>query len=333
MAIRGGKLNMHPHYKNEGLRCKKFLKYCNSLKFSKDYLINMCDASGWQYKTIFNDVEKLPPVFQFSRRVNQREQVVLWPLSDRHTNYTNVSELPVDNIPFNEKKTCVVWRGRISGTFINNWSDSSVYPNSIFWMESLVRSDNDNEQYVNRINDVKRYKIVSQLNNKKMCDVMFTSDNTEHDYICKSKLKTKLFERILGENMTIDEQRQCKYILAVDGNCYPSGLYWSLLSNSVVFYVEPEWETVIDCGLKPWVHYIPVKPTYEDIVEKIEILESDISMALEIINNAHNYLKPYANNKLRDQLDYLTMCHFNSNEITQVCNEKQISFSHNTNKT
>lgn len=304
------------------VRPNRFLKYCNYFNFNKTYLTNFCDASGWDYNAILDSEIDLP-VFQFSRRKSQRNKVILWPLSKK---YMNISKLPKDDMPFDKKHDSIVWRGRVSGTYTNNWKNADT---NLFWIESVVgKSDtNPTEKEMQQIFNVQRYKVVSEVSNTKYCDVAFTANQSEYDNIIENKIKCKYFKKLLGTPTTINKQREHKYILAVSGNCYPTSLYWSLLSNSVVFLVNTEWETILDCNLKPWVHYVPVDPSHDNIMEKFEHMQSHPDLAKEIINNAHNHLEYFANDALRDKLDYLTMCHYGSGNIPHECTLGNVSFT------
>ena len=81
------------------------------------------------------------------------------------------------------------------------------------------------------------------------------------------------------------------------------------------------------CILKPWVHYVPVDPSHDDIMEKFEHMQSRPDLAKEIINNAHNHLEYFANDPLRDKLDYLTMCHYEAENISNECASGNTSFT------
>lgn len=291
-------------------RSRRFLKYCKHYNLNNTYLINFCDAMGWEYDNIDNILSDYP-VFQFSRRKSQRDRVILWPLAKR---FMNINNYPEDRLCFEDKQDTVVWKGRISGTYTDSWDCESY--NKMFWMEGLAQNPyNVSEEYVRQALNVTRYKVVSQLYNKKYCNVSLTANGNEISNINRCQVKAKYFTHLVGAGMTVQEQRNSKYILAVDGNCYPSSLYWSMLSNSVVFLVESQWETILDCNLKPWIHYVPVYPTHKDIMEKFEHMQANPDKAKDIINNAHEHLAPYTNSMLRDRLDYLTLFHYESRSV------------------
>ena len=62
-----------------------------------------------------------------------------------------------------------------------------------------------------------------------------------------------------------------KYLLSIEGNDVATGLKWQLASNSVVFMAKPVFSSfAMEDFLVPFVHYIPVKNDYSDLMEVVE---------------------------------------------------------------
>lgn len=149
----------------------------------------------------------------------------------------------------------------------NNDIDYSLKIPQIFWRggnhgpKLLCYSNDDNPKSI-------RENVVS-LNNK------ITSINA---YYCI--------------NATKKEMLRYKYLLDVDGEVNAwSGLYWKLLSNSVVFKVESHWEQWYYKDLKEWIHYIPVKSDLTDIEEKFNWAISHDEDCRLISKNATEFAK------------------------------------------
>ena len=302
------------------IRPTRFLKYCNYSNFNSSYFVNFCDAQGWDYTQMESIIEKFS-IIQFSRRKSQRKNVVLWPL-DRQ--FMNIEKYTDDEVPFEKKYNSIVWRGRVSGTYKKDWSDFSECG---FWIQSVVKETNFiSEDDIQNVFNIPRYKIVNDLYDKPNCNVKFTTNDEEYDNIENCEVKLKYFKKLIGDRLDMDEQKMYKYILVTPGNCYPTSLYWSMLSNSVVFLLDTEWETILDCNLKPWVHYVPVKD-YTDLAEKFEDLQKNPEKAIEIIESAHEFLKPYKNCELRDKLDYLTLSYYNSGAMIESLRKNKLSFT------
>jgi hypothetical protein len=65
---------------------------------------------------------------------------------------------------------------------------------------------------------------------------------------------------------------QARGIIDIDGNANSwDGLFWKLLSNSVVLKVESNNSQWYYSQLKPWHHFVPVKADLSDLVEKVEL--------------------------------------------------------------
>ena len=65
---------------------------------------------------------------------------------------------------------------------------------------------------------------------------------------------------------------QRKGILDIDGNTNAGGLLWRLASGSVVFKVHSLFDCHICRELRPWVHYIPLSRSLQDLAEGTAII-------------------------------------------------------------
>lgn len=71
--------------------------------------------------------------------------------------------------------------------------------------------------------------------------------------------------------MTIKDQLKFKYILSIEGNDVATGLKWQLASNSVVFMAKPNTVSfAMEDLLVPFIHYVPVKDDYSNLMEMVE---------------------------------------------------------------
>lgn len=90
---------------------------------------------------------------------------------------------------------------------------------------------------------------------------------------------------------SITVQLQCKYILDVDGmvNAW-SGLYWKLLSNSVVVKHSSHWKQWYYDQLEPWVHYVPLE-NFEDLPKVLDWCKNNDDVCKNIAMNATKFIK------------------------------------------
>lgn len=124
-----------------------------------------------------------------------------------------------------------------------------------------------------------------------------TTPGIEYDYLGTNGLHPReYFVRHGGFNasydrMPIQSQIAYKYILDIDGmvNAW-SGLYWKLLSNSVVIKHKTHWKQWYYSSLQPWVHYIPLERV-EDLPYVIEWCKNNDDKCKQIATNATKFVK------------------------------------------
>jgi len=82
-----------------------------------------------------------------------------------------------------------------------------------------------------------------------------------------------------------------KYILSLPGNDVASGLKWQLASNSVVFMVKPKTMSyAMEHLLVPFVHYVPVKDDYSNLMEMVEWARANDDKCKWISHQATEYM-------------------------------------------
>ncbi len=110
------------------------------------------------------------------------------------------------------------------------------------------------------------------------------------------------------DKMTILEQLENKFILAVEGNDVASNLKWVMSSNSIAMMPKPEFETwFMEGRLIPNVHYIALASDFSDLVEKIRYYSEHREAAQTIINNANSYVQQFQNPERERLISLLVM--------------------------
>jgi len=103
-----------------------------------------------------------------------------------------------------------------------------------------------------------------------------------------------LARRYKKHGMSMKSLLTSKYHLLVNGNDKPSGLNWVLLSNSVPFMVEPDIESwLLEASLKPWEHYIPIKPDFSDLSTKVDWAVQNDAEAERISKAGQEYVQQF----------------------------------------
>lgn len=100
--------------------------------------------------------------------------------------------------------------------------------------------------------------------------------------------------------MTLKEQSRFKYIIHIDGNVNAYRLLSTMKTGSVILRVMSDYTSWADKYLKPYVHYIPIRPDLADLEEKIKwCINNDdkckiiAESALKIANTLTEYTTIY----------------------------------------
>ncbi len=122
------------------------------------------------------------------------------------------------------------------------------------------------------------------------------------------KSRPEKFKITCSPQMDITKQIDYKYIIVADGNVATYGLFWALSSGSVVLkqdsehiqYIQDESICIHEI-IKPWIHYVPIKRDFSDLVEKINYLLQNENKAIEISKNSREYSLKYFNESILKQ--------------------------------
>lgn len=163
----------------------------------------------------------------------------------------------VDSIKFKNKLNKIIWRGTTTG-----------FPPG----HNLYRGGD-------------RFSLVTEYhNNTDFIDVGFS-------YICQNQDE---YESYIKNTLTIEQFREHKYILSVEGNDKDTGLNWKLKSNSVVFMPKPKVSSwLMEDKLIDKFHYIQVKDDFTDLYEKFVWCERNQKECESIIQNAQTFMSNF----------------------------------------
>lgn len=118
-------------------------------------------------------------------------------------------------------------------------------------------------------------------------------------------------EQWRAPRMTIPQQLQYKWILAIEGNDVASNLKWIMSSQSVAVMPRPEYETwFMEGRLKPDVHYLEVAPDIYDLPDRLQWLDAHPDTAQRIIRAANEYTTQFRNAKLERLISTLVIAKY-----------------------
>lgn len=166
-----------------------------------------------------------------------------------------MSEVADADTPWASKDATLVWRGTSTGKCDTNAINSRMMLCKKWFKSDDPRIDVGMTQIVQRCTKATPYKKP------------------------KKSMKTLL---------------KSKYHLIVNGNDKATGLNWALLSNSVPFMVEPDVESwLLEASLKAWEHYIPIKPDFSDLSDKVDWAERNDGEAERIAKAGREYVQQF----------------------------------------
>ncbi len=129
-----------------------------------------------------------------------------------------------------------------------------------------------------------RKKVIEQFYNHPLCNIGQTKPS-------KGDPWEKAF-------MSIEEQLEYKFLLAIEGNDVATNLKWAMSSNSLVIMSRPKYETwFMEGRLQAGIHYVEVKDDYSDLIEKMEYYIAHPKQAETIIQNAHDWVDQFRDKK------------------------------------
>lgn len=168
------------------------------------------------------------------------------------------------DIPFEDKKSKIIWRGGPSGNgFLNGFENHIIKASR----EDLLKLWCHNQKTQNDI-DV---GLIPKWN--------YTS-----------------FRHFLKNEMSIQEMLKYKYLLSIEGNDVATNLKWAMSSKSLVIMPRPRVESwFCESKLKPYVHYVPVKDDFSDLLEIKKWCDENSKKCKEIIQNANAYVEKFLN--------------------------------------
>ena len=108
--------------------------------------------------------------------------------------------------------------------------------------------------------------------------------------------------------LPIGRHLKYKFILCLEGYDVASNLKWVMSSNSIAVMPRPKYETwFMEGNLKPDYHYIEIKDDYSDLEEKLQYYIEHTQEALEIVNNAHEYINQFRDKNREDLISLLVL--------------------------
>jgi hypothetical protein len=224
--------------------------------------------------------ENIFPVFQYNRLAGARN-AILWPLDRVHKigSKSFCSPLDPNEKPFRDKKRGLCWRGAIRGFVLENGKPVNIRA----VVQRFQNGEIDRGTLLTSLEALPRYQFVSRYFDRDGFDIGF--NNRTQDRKGWSELPE--LARYQKPYAGPAEQAEYKYLFSIQGTDVGSSFGWQLSTNSVILRETYPWEVFFDCHFRPWEHYVPIRPDFSDIVEKIEWCESHPEECQRMIDLRH----------------------------------------------
>jgi len=146
----------------------------------------------------------------------------------------------------------------------------------------------------NKANQEHRIRFLTMYINHPLCNIGQVNRNKNPQFV--------------RPRMTIEEHLKYKFILCLEGNDVASNLKWVMSSNSIAVMPKPKYETwFMEGTLIPNHHYILIKDDFSNLEERLNYYIEHTGEALQIIENAHQYVAQFRDKKQEDLISLLVL--------------------------
>ncbi|MBZ7928905.1 glycosyl transferase family 90 [Campylobacter molothri] len=153
-----------------------------------------------------------------------------------------------------------------------------------------------------------RKKFFESYFNENFCDI---GDTGKHDSLYKKNFLSK------------KEQSKYKFIISLEGNDVATNLKWAMSSNSLVLSTKMTCETwFMEGKLKANEHFVLINN--ENLLDTINYFIQHPKQAIEIINNAHNFINQFLNRKKEFHISILVLAKYFYYSDQLKINQKEI---------
>ncbi|KAF7332489.1 CAP10 domain-containing protein [Mycena kentingensis (nom. inval.)] len=254
-ALNADELALKPQdetpFRNQPKPTSKFYteqKHCLAPTDDKGFLKYANDASSFLLYSASSDVTTdLYPVLSQSK-IYPCFADILFPSAFHYTSsYWHPKYAFPDNVAWADKKPVLYWRGQSTGGWISG----------------------------NNYHSFPRFKLLDIAREPANAPLMDVAISAFYEHFCQldgcdaGKIKAEYGIPASPQGAPREDGYGYKYVLDVDGNAF-SGRYLGLLTSGSLVFKSTLFTEYFDGWLRPFEHYLPVRPDLSDLVERIE---------------------------------------------------------------
>jgi len=174
--------------------------------------------------------------------------------------------------------------------------------------KNLFEKKKDMLVFRGKVNQPHRARFMDMYYGHPLCNIGQVKRSKNQKWLDPSYKKQIPDDKWKVARMTISEQLKYKFILCLEGNDVASNLKWVMSSNSIAVMPKSKYETwFMEGTLIPNHHYIAIKDDYSDLEERLNHYIQHPDEAKKIIQNAHEYIKPFKNKKTEKLISLLVL--------------------------
>ncbi|KAJ7065327.1 glycosyl transferase family 90-domain-containing protein [Mycena amicta] len=157
----------------------------------------------------------------------------------------------------------------------SGWAPRYAYESNITWSDKISKiywrgMNSGGRMYGDNYHAFPRFRIIDIA--RKHRDIMDVKLSGFHGDLCGEKCDEEAIKKeynIAHVSSPREEVYKYKYVFDVDGNSF-SGRYLGLLRSGSLVFKSTVFLEYFGDWLKPFEHYIPVRPDLSDLVDKVE---------------------------------------------------------------
>ncbi|KAJ3720940.1 hypothetical protein C8R42DRAFT_582015 [Lentinula raphanica] len=176
-----------------------------------------------------------------------------------------VHSVDLGEVAWESKRNKIFWRGATTGGGNSPAGFAALYQRHRAVRMADWDAEGDVEIWVpntNPIANISAHKIPIAALNKALMDVAFVKASNANQY--PGGLKKLKEEHRFADGVSLGNHWQYKYLLDLDGMSY-SGRFMSFLASDSVPVKSTVYEEFFSDWIEPWLHYIPLSSSYEEI--------------------------------------------------------------------
>nr|GAT50255.1 predicted protein [Mycena chlorophos] len=158
----------------------------------------------------------------------------------------------------------------------SDWSPKAPFPDNVNWTDKIPQAywrgkTSGGWIYGENYHAFPRFRIVDMSRTRRGAILLDVAISGFHDSLCGDRCNGNGIKKkyVTGKTAPREEMYKYKYLVDLDGNSF-SGRYLGLLRSGSLVFKSTVFSEFFNDWIRPFEHYIPVRPDLSDLFDKIE---------------------------------------------------------------